>query len=326
MLDPGGVAGRFTEGGDSMTCSRVGAVVAAVCWLGVRLAAQPDVPLDIFAVTESDGVRAGTTVRVAIHLRMPQGLHIVGPEPTDPYLIPITVSLATTPGVRLSGFAFPTTPRLSQPREPRPLPVLPEDAVVGARLAVASDVSLQRLALPISVRYQACDAQRCYIPARVESVLELRAVSASTPLRRQSQDLFQRLDASISRSPAEPTHSIRDGIYTDDQAKRGSALYASYCASCHAMDLQGFTPTPLSGAPALVGSRFIANWTNMTVGHLFYRVRVSMPQERPGSLSRQQVADILAFLVQQNGYPAAEVEQPTTEELLTEIAIDPPTP
>ena len=49
-------------------------------------------------------------------------------------------------------------------------------------------------------------------------------------------------------------------------------------------------------APPLAGGEFMAGWDGLTIGDLFERIRISMPQNAPGSLSGQQNADILAFM------------------------------
>src|SRR5262245_9857800 len=90
---------------------------------------------------------------------------------------------------------------------------------------------------------------------------------------------------------AQQPKSQWDGVYTEDQAKRGDGLYAQYCASCHGPDLAGGEM-----APGLTGGEFSSNWNDLSLGEMFERIRISMPQNAPGSLSRQQNADILAFV------------------------------
>ena len=96
-----------------------------------------------------------------------------------------------------------------------------------------------------------------------------------------------------------PTKSIWDGVFTDAQAARGKALYSENCASCHGGELTGGEM-----APPLAGGEFMAGWDGLTIGDLFERVRISMPQNAPGSLSGQQNADILAFMFSSNKFPA----------------------
>jgi S-disulfanyl-L-cysteine oxidoreductase SoxD len=94
-----------------------------------------------------------------------------------------------------------------------------------------------------------------------------------------------------------------DGIYTEAQARRGAPLYETSCAECHGSDLAG-----LEMAPGLLGGEFAWNWNGLTMGDLFERVRVSMPQADPRSVSRADKADILAYLLAANGFPAGDDE------------------
>src|SRR6266542_3947005 len=108
--------------------------------------------------------------------------------------------------------------------------------------------------------------------------------------------------------------TVWSGVYTDAQAKRGGALYAERCASCHAPDLSG-----IDQAPALTGADFMTEWNDLSTNDLFERVRISMPADKPGSLERQQVADVIAFILQKNGLPAGQTELATTAEALKPI-------
>jgi S-disulfanyl-L-cysteine oxidoreductase SoxD len=106
---------------------------------------------------------------------------------------------------------------------------------------------------------------------------------------------------------AEP--SVWDGVYTVEQARRGETAYLTACASCHGTALEGGDMTP-----ALVGGGFTSNWNDLTVGDLFERIRTTMPLDKPGQLSRQQNADVIAFMLKANAWPAGT----------TELAADPP--
>ena len=111
--------------------------------------------------------------------------------------------------------------------------------------------------------------------------------------------------------------SVWDGVYTEEQAKRGAALYAKECAGCHGTQLTGGEE-----APALTGSTFTSNWNGLTLGELFERTRTTMPQNDPSKVSRQQHADILAFVLSFNRFPAGKVELPTQTEVLREIRFE----
>jgi S-disulfanyl-L-cysteine oxidoreductase SoxD len=115
------------------------------------------------------------------------------------------------------------------------------------------------------------------------------------------------------------TSSVLNGVYTDAQAKRGADGYAQSCASCHGQTLGG-----VGEAPALEGLQFVSDFNGLTLGDLFDRIRTTMPQTAPGSLSRTQYADILAFILKSNGYPAGSKELDHRSEYLAVIRFEAP--
>ena len=113
---------------------------------------------------------------------------------------------------------------------------------------------------------------------------------------------------------AQTTRSVWDGVYTDEQAKRGAVLFDRECASCH-----GEAGVGGGMAPALVGDAFSANYDGQTVGDLVERNRQTMPVGREGQLSRQQNADIAAYMLQCNKFPAGTAELPSQAQALKQI-------
>ena len=113
------------------------------------------------------------------------------------------------------------------------------------------------------------------------------------------------------------TRSVWDGVYTEAQAKRGEAVYRQNCASCHGVTLEG-----IETAGPLTGARFTANWNGVSVGDMFDRVRMSMPNDRPGTLSRQQTADVLSYVFSVNRFPPGKAELARQSELLKQIKFD----
>jgi predicted methyltransferase len=73
-------------------------------------------------------------------------------------------------------------------------------------------------------------------------------------------------------------------------------------------------------APALVDAAFLANYDGQTVGDLFDRNKNTMPVGREGQLSPQQTADITAFMLQANKFPAGTTELPALSPMLKTIA------
>jgi mono/diheme cytochrome c family protein len=95
-----------------------------------------------------------------------------------------------------------------------------------------------------------------------------------------------------------PPPSIWQGVYSAAQAERGRTAFMSACIRCHGADLAGTT------APALKGDRFFASWGGDSVSRLFEKIRDTMPPNFGSSLDESVKLDIVAFILQTNGYPA----------------------
>jgi S-disulfanyl-L-cysteine oxidoreductase SoxD len=120
-----------------------------------------------------------------------------------------------------------------------------------------------------------------------------------------------------AQAPEAESRSVWDGVYTEEQAKRGETIYGKECAVCHGAMLTGG-----ESAPPLTGGVFLANWNGLTVADLFDRIRKTMPQTSPGRLTRQQNADILAFMLSSNKFPPGKTELYRQSEMLKEIRFE----
>ena len=116
-----------------------------------------------------------------------------------------------------------------------------------------------------------------------------------------------------SAGTAAQDKTVWDGVYTDAQAKRGETLWSDKCAKCHGPDMTG------GDAPSLTGSEFSANWDDLTLGDLAERLRISMPQDNPQSLTREQTADIVALILKGNKVPPGQTDLPFQTENLKMI-------
>ena len=96
-----------------------------------------------------------------------------------------------------------------------------------------------------------------------------------------------------------PTKSVWDGIYTEDQAKRGGDAYRAACSGCHRGDLSGFNGV-------LRGATFIDRWREDSLESLFNNISKTMPRNNPGTLKPEMYLDIVTYILQQNSFPAGE--------------------
>ncbi len=116
---------------------------------------------------------------------------------------------------------------------------------------------------------------------------------------------------------AQTSRSVWDGVYTQEQARRGEAVYSRECASCHGLALNGG-----ESAPPLMGGEFLSNWNGLTVGDLFDRIRTTMPADGPGRLTRAQNADVIAHILSVNQFPQGATELETRVDALKQIRVE----
>jgi quinoprotein glucose dehydrogenase len=117
-------------------------------------------------------------------------------------------------------------------------------------------------------------------------------------------------------SSDQSSRSVWDGVFTEEQAKRGKGLYAQECMMCHGASLTGG-----DGAAPLAGDVFLANWNDMTVDDLFERARLTMPLQDPGKLSRQEYVDLLTYILGFNKFPSGKTELANQSQILKQIRI-----
>jgi mono/diheme cytochrome c family protein len=92
---------------------------------------------------------------------------------------------------------------------------------------------------------------------------------------------------------------IWDGVFTKAQAERGkAALLQNGCNGCHGPELAG------DRGPALKGERFLTEWENGSINRLFLKIRETMPPLNAQQVPPEVKLDIVAYLLEVNGFPA----------------------
>jgi cytochrome c5 len=128
-------------------------------------------------------------------------------------------------------------------------------------------------------------------PPRVVSMVNVVAVVAATAML---------TIAAAALTAQQESKNISDGVFTADQALRGKSGYDGVCARCHGVPLTGSQ----GNGPTLKGAAFLAHWDKDTLGSLYTKIRDTMPQGAPGTLTDEVKLQILAYVLQQNGFRA----------------------
>lgn len=114
---------------------------------------------------------------------------------------------------------------------------------------------------------------------------------------------------------AQDARTVWSGVYTTAQAERGQLVYAGQCSRCHGETLGGNRAYPLAGEP------FMDHWDARTLQQLFRRIRDTMPPSDAGTLSADDARDLVAYVLQQNGFPAGSAELAHDERELLAVQI-----
>jgi mono/diheme cytochrome c family protein len=114
-----------------------------------------------------------------------------------------------------------------------------------------------------------------------------------------------------SSSSAQDKKSVKAGVYSAAQADRGQALYRVKCASCHAPN-------------RFTDDLFYTSFAGKPLWEMFDVISDSMPEDNPGSLKKEEYADVIAYLLKLNNFPAGQADLPSDKEELSLIVMEKP--
>jgi S-disulfanyl-L-cysteine oxidoreductase SoxD len=112
-----------------------------------------------------------------------------------------------------------------------------------------------------------------------------------------------------------------DGIYTVEQAHRGEAAYQKQCSSCHGAALDGNGPYP-----PLSGNDFLSKYQGQPIVNVYDMIQKLMPATAPGTLTRPEAADLLAYILSFNKLPAGKTDLPSDDDSLKKLVLPKPAP
>jgi len=119
----------------------------------------------------------------------------------------------------------------------------------------------------------------------------------------------QAAPAGVSQASANGGKSTQAGVYSPVQAAKGEETYFSVCVACHPPG-------------TYKGGTFKSNWDGKLLSDLFDQVSEKMPKNEPGSLSLEQYAQLIAYILKVNDMPAGKTDMPADSALLKDIKIE----
>lgn len=165
-------------------------VAASVGLASWSVAAQGRPKADVSVVAAADGVHPGDRARFALRVSLPDGIHVQSNAPRDPLLIATAATVAAPPGIGLAEVVYPPSTDFVQAGQTTPLAVFEQRFAIGVELAVGAAIPPGDVAIPIRLRYQACDERTCFAPLREEVTATLHVVPPAVPVHAQFAELF----------------------------------------------------------------------------------------------------------------------------------------
>jgi mono/diheme cytochrome c family protein len=99
------------------------------------------------------------------------------------------------------------------------------------------------------------------------------------------------------------------GPYSPAQAVQGKNIYANACSACHATAKHS-------------GEAFALQWNGRTAYEFFELISGTMPENDPGSLTAEEYAAVVAYILRINGVPAGNSPLPADREGLERVRFD----
>jgi cytochrome c biogenesis protein CcdA/thiol-disulfide isomerase/thioredoxin len=154
-------------------------------------------------ILESDGVRPGSSIRVALRVSLEDGYHTQSNKPKDPNLIPTELIPELPPGISVAEIAFPEPTELKQENIPDPLIVFEHEFTIGVKLDVGRDLPVGELKVPASLHYQACNDAMCFFPVTIPTGWTLKIVGADTMVKPLNEDAIGKIAWGRGEKPGE---------------------------------------------------------------------------------------------------------------------------
>lgn len=117
--------------------------------------------------------------------------------------------------------------------------------------------------------------------------------------------------ASAAGAATQEKKSVKAGVYTAEQADSGQSLYRAKCASCHAPN-------------RFTDDFFYQSFAGKPLWEMFDVISDSMPEDDPGGMKPEEYADVIAYLLKLNKFPAGPDKLPTDKDALSAILMEKP--
>ena len=197
------------------------AAAAAICLALVgapsQVRAQPPSDIQVTAIFEADGARAGATYQAAVDAKLDAGFHVNSNEPLDEGLIATSLTIDPPDGIVLSAVAWPESFMFTVGQDE--LAVFGETFVIGIALDLAKDVAVGQHVVSGTLRYQACNDTMCFFPQTAPLSFPINVVDEAQPVAPTHTDVFEGLSFAPITDPGTASADPRATPSATDDAE-----------------------------------------------------------------------------------------------------------
>ncbi len=200
-------------------------LVVLLAFAGSADAQLRKIPVEIVPIADSDPVRQGSTVKAALQVTLPEGLHVQSNKPRDPSLIPTELELQPPAGIKGVEVVFPKAVDFPQEGLPEPLLVFDRQFTIGVQFSIDPSVATGAVSVPFVLHYQACNDKVCFAPNQMAGEWALTVAPAGATFTAQHADVLGAIAFGTGEKPgvAAPTFAA-EGAAPAAAAPSGDAL------------------------------------------------------------------------------------------------------
>lgn len=134
----------------------------------------------------------GKQFEIAVVANIVAGYHVNSHKPTDPYLIPTTITPALPKGFQLVDTIYPPGQEKRFPFSPdKPLNVYSGTVTLRLKLTAQNNAALGPATIPLTLRYQACNDAACLPPVKLPVSAKVDVAAATAKSRSSHPEIFR---------------------------------------------------------------------------------------------------------------------------------------
>ena len=213
-------------------------LVVLLAFAGSADAQLRKIPVEIVPIADSDPVRQGSTVKAALQVTLPEGLHVQSNKPRDPSLIPTELELQPPAGIKGVEVVFPKAVDFPQEGLPEPLLVFDRQFTIGVQFSIDPSVATGAVSVPFVLHYQACNDKVCFAPNQMAGEWALTVAPAGATVTAQHADVLGAIAFGTGEKP---------GVAAPTFAAEGAAPVAAAPSGDALKQLEAFTVVSTAG-------------------------------------------------------------------------------